>query len=190
MASNLFVLSGPSGSGKSTVAAKLLKRAGNLKLSISATTRKPRPGEINGLHYFFLSQEEFQRQIDENAFYEYAEVFDHYYGTPKKAVKDMLGKGHDVLLEIDVQGAMQIKKAEPEAVLIFIMPPSPKELKQRLTARNSESAQQLALRLKQAKEEISESIHYDYIVINDDLERCVTLVYDIYAGYEQLHHVQ
>ncbi len=185
MASTLFVLSGPSGSGKSTVTAKLLERAQNLKLSISATTRPPRAGEADGIHYFFLPREDFLRQIEENAFYEYAQVFDHYYGTPKKAVADMRKAGYDVLLEIDVQGAMQVKAAEPDAVLIFIMPPSLDELEKRLVARRTDSARQLALRLAQAKAEMNESLHYDYVVINQDLETCVARVCEIYAMHAQ-----
>jgi guanylate kinase len=185
MASTLFVISGPSGCGKSTVAAKLLKRAENLKLSISATTRSPRAGEKDGQHYFFLEQGAFLKMIKENAFYEYAKVYDHYYGTPKEAVQKMRAAGSDVLLEIDVQGAMQIKAAEPDAVLIFIMPPSLDELENRLVSRHTDSAGQLALRIKKAKAEIDQSVHYDYVVINDDLETCVARVYEIYAKYAQ-----
>jgi guanylate kinase len=181
----LFLISGPSGCGKSTVAAELLARAENLKLSISATTRTPRKGEKDGTHYFFLEEDIFLRMIKENAFYEYAKVFDHYYGTPKEAVQKMRDEGCDVLLEIDVQGAMQVKAAEPDAVLIFIMPPSLEELENRLVSRHTDSAAQLALRIKKAKEEIDQSVHYDYIVINDDLGTCVARVFEIYAKYAQ-----
>ena len=181
MKGRMFVISGPSGCGKSTISSMLLKKAQHLKLSVSATTRKPRENEIEGEHYYFLTKDNFEKLISQNAFYEYAKVFENYYGTPVEPVKMMLEQGYDVLLEIDVQGALQIKNIDESAVLIFIMPPSLDVLKQRLISRNSESDEQLSIRLNEAATEIDKAVYYDFIVINDKLEECFDKVYEIYT---------
>lgn len=178
MKGSLFVISGPSGSGKSTIC-KELEKEENIKISISATTRNIRNGEEEGINYYFLSKEEFERKISENAFYEYAKVFNNYYGTLKDKVDEMLKDGYNVILEIDVQGAMQIREQNKDAVLIFIMPPSEEELIKRLTGRNTESEEQLKLRIETAKEEISYKDKYDYVVINDNLEKAVEEIKEI-----------
>ncbi|WP_290770958.1 guanylate kinase [Anaerofustis sp.] len=178
MKGSLFVISGPSGSGKSTIC-KELEKEENIKISISATTRDIRNGEEEGINYYFLSKEEFERKISENAFYEYAKVFNNYYGTLKDKVDEMLKDGYNVILEIDVQGAMQIREQNKDAVLIFIMPPSEEELIKRLTGRNTESEEQLKLRIETAKEEISYKDKYDYVVINDNLEKAVEEIKEI-----------
>lgn len=178
MKGSLFVISGPSGSGKSTIC-KELEKEENIKISISATTRNIRNGEEEGINYYFLSKEEFERKISENAFYEYAKVFNNYYGTLKDKVDDMLKEGYNVILEIDVQGAMQIREQNKDAVLIFIMPPSEEELIKRLTGRNTESEEQLKIRIETAKEEISYKDKYDYVVINDNLEKAVEEIKEI-----------
>ncbi len=178
MRGNLFVISGPSGSGKSTICS-LLEKEDKIKISISATTRNKRTGEVDGVNYFFLTKEEFEKKIKENAFYEYANVFNNYYGTLKAKVDEMLDEGYHVILEIDVQGAMQIKEQNSEAKLIFIMPPSEEELIKRLTGRNTESEEQLKLRIGTAKKEISYKDKYDYVVINDNLEKAVEEIKEI-----------
>ena len=165
----LIVVSGPSGCGKGTICNELLKRNNNVNISISATTRKPRVGEIDGQSYFFVSEEKFKEMIENNEFIEYAHVHSNFYGTPKKFVLDKLGKGEDVLLEIDVQGALQIKKIYPKGVYIFILPPSMDELKDRITKRGTETESDILKRLKTAYEELNYAKEYDYLVVNDEL---------------------
>ena len=181
MRGNLFVISGPSGSGKSTIC-KILEQDEKIKLSISATTRSIREGEVDGINYFFLTEEEFQQKIDSNDFYEYANVFKHKYGTLKSKVDEMLDDGFNVILEIDVQGAMQIKEQNNKAKLVFIMPPSKEELIKRLTNRNTESEEQLKLRIATAEKEISFKDKYDYTVVNDDLNTAVEEIKKIILG--------
>jgi len=178
MRGNLFVISGPSGSGKSTICKELEKNE-NIKISISATTRPIRKGEEEGINYFFLTIDDFEKKIKENAFYEYARVFNNYYGTLKDKVDEMLDRGFNVILEIDVQGAMQIKEQNDKATLIFIMPPSEEELVDRLTGRNTESDEQLKLRIATAREEILYKHKYDYVVVNDELDRAVKEIENI-----------
>lgn len=173
MSGNLYVISGPSGSGKSTICKELEKKDSKIKISVSATTRPPREGEIDGINYFFLKPEEFDKKIEQKAFYEYANVFKNKYGTLKEKVNEMLEEGFDVILEIDVQGAMQIKEQNNRAILIFIMPPCEEELINRLTNRNTESDEQLNLRINIAKEEIALKDKYNYIVINDKLDKAI-----------------
>ncbi|WP_281672988.1 guanylate kinase [Pseudoramibacter alactolyticus] len=168
---SLIVMSGPSGVGKGTVCRAAMAQNSNLKLSVSATTRAPRSGEKDGVNYFFLDQTTFEERISEDAFLEYARVHDHYYGTPKAYVEQLLNQGTDVILEIDVQGALQIKESLGYGVYIFIAPPSLEELKQRLIGRQSESPEQVVLRLANALKELSLADQYDYIVTNDDLEK-------------------
>lgn len=164
-------MSGPSGVGKGTVCRTAMAQNPNLRLSISATTRAPRPGEKEGVNYFFLDQTTFEQRISEGAFLEYAHVHAHYYGTPKAYVEQLLDQGKDVILEIDVQGALQIKKTLDEGVYIFIAPPSLETLRQRLIGRRSESPEQVALRLANALKELSLANQYDYIVTNDNLKK-------------------
>lgn len=170
--SNIFVVSGPSGSGKSTVCHMVASRDPLVRISVSATTRSPRDGEEDGREYFFLSEEDFEAKTEGDEFYEYARNFNNSYGTLKSHVDALAADGYDVILEIDVKGAKQVKQKNPKAVLIFIMPPSYDELKLRLTGRESESAEQIAMRLKQAEEEMMESTLYDYVLINDELDEC------------------
>jgi guanylate kinase len=166
----LIVISGPSGAGKGTVCKKLLSFGiPELELSVSATTRKSRNGEVEGISYFFKSKEEFKEMIDNNEFIEYAQNYDNFYGTPKSYVQEKLDNGKDVILEIDVQGAMQVKKNNPEGVFVFIMPPSFEELKHRLLSRGTESKEDILKRLHEAYREVCSSRNYDYVVINDDV---------------------
>ena len=169
---NLIVISGPSGAGKDTVVKKLLETNNNIELSVSMTTRAPRKGEKEGVDYFYVSNEEFQKQIDEGNFLEYANVFGtNYYGTPKDKVLNNIKKGKDVILVIDIQGAIKVKEAMPESIFIFIMPPSMKELKKRLIERDTESSEKILERFKTAYKEINEATKYNYVVINDQVEK-------------------
>ena len=169
----LTVVSGFSGSGKGTIMKALLKKYDNYALSISATTRSPREGERNGREYFFKTKEEFQRLIEEDQLIEYAQYVENYYGTPREYVERCLDEGKDVILEIEVQGARKIKEKIPEAVLIFVTPPSAKELRARLVGRGTESMKVIESRLNRANEEAVVMPDYDYLLVNDDLEQCV-----------------
>jgi len=169
----VFVISGPSGAGKGTLTEKLLKRVPSLTRSVSATTRKPRPGEVNGVDYFFETEDEFKAHIRNDDFLEWAVVHGNHYGTLKSAVKRELEAGKDVVMVIDVQGAASIKKKMPEAVLIFIEPPSIEELVERLRLRNTETRAELERRIKNAETEMMLAKTYDYVVINDSVERAV-----------------
>ena len=175
----IIVVSGFSGVGKGTIMKELIKRYDNYALSISATTRDPRPGEENGREYFFVSNKEFEKLINENGLIEHAGYVNHYYGTPRKYVEDKLAEGIDVILEIEIQGALQIKKQYNDAVLLFVMPPSAETLKTRLCGRGTETEEVIKGRLERAKEESLGIENYDYIVINDDLDKCVEQVNDI-----------
>lgn len=168
----LIVISGFSGVGKGTVVKKLIEKY-HYSLSVSATTRAPRPGEIDGKDYYFKSVEEFRNLIDYNGFIEWAQYVENYYGTPRKYVEDELQQGHNVILEIEVQGAMHIKEQYPDAVLIFLTAPDAASLKERLVGRGTEEAKVIAKRLKRAYEETDDMQYYDYLVVNDDLEACV-----------------
>jgi guanylate kinase len=181
----LFVISGPSGVGKGTICRKLVSRAasgGGPSLSVSMTTRKPRPREKDGVSYRFVMEDEFRAMIARGGFLEYAEVFGAFYGTPKDAVMKTLEEGRDVLLEIDVQGALQVKRNYPGSVLIFILPPSLDEQRRRIEGRGSESAEQIARRMDEAAREIGRIGDYDYAVTNDDVGRAVSDVRKIMAG--------
>ncbi|QZY57129.1 guanylate kinase [Crassaminicella profunda] len=169
----LLVISGPSGTGKGTVCKELLKSEKDIKLSVSATTREPRNGEVNGINYYFLDKDTFERQISEDEFLEYAKVYDNYYGTPKKYVIDEINEGNDVLLEIDIQGALQVKEKYPKGIFIFILPPSMNELKKRIVGRGTESEESISKRFGSALDEINYVKEYDYFVINDTVEKAV-----------------
>ena len=171
----LIVISGFSGAGKGTVVKGLVEKYG-YSLSVSATTRQPRPGEVDGREYYFKSVADFKNLIDYNGFIEWAQYVDNYYGTPRKFVEDELDAGRDVILEIEVQGAMNVKSQYPDAILIFITTPDRNTLEERLRGRGSEDDQTIAKRLKRAAEE-SESIDsYEYIVVNDDINTCIDMV--------------
>lgn len=171
----LIVISGFSGAGKGTVVRQLMNDDG-CRLSISATTRAPRTGEEEGREYFFLTKEEFQKRIAEGRFLEWAEFSGNFYGTPKDYVLEQMSAGRDVILEIEAQGALQVKKQYPEAGLIFLTAPSMTVLRKRLEGRGTEDPQQVAARLNQARKEIEQMHCYDYIVVNDQLEDCVDKV--------------
>ena len=172
----LFVLSGPSGAGKGTICKRLLEETNKLDLSVSMTTRKPRIGETEGVSYFFTEKEVFQEHIKKGNLLEYAEVYGNYYGTPKTPVLDKLSRGIDVILEIDMQGALKVKESYPDGVFIFILPPSMTELRKRLTGRGTETAEAIELRLGEALKELSYIDKYDYCVVNGVLEEAVARV--------------
>lgn len=171
----IVVVSGFSGAGKGTLMKELVKRYPNYALSISATTREPREGEKEGREYFFKTVEEFEQMISEDALIEYARYVENYYGTPRGYVEEKLSEGKDVILEIEIQGALKIKEKFPDALLLFVMTPDAKTLKERLTHRGTESPEKIASRLSRAVEEAEGVEQYDYVVVNDDLEACVEL---------------
>ncbi|MCI8590840.1 MAG: guanylate kinase [Lachnospiraceae bacterium] len=175
----LAIVSGFSGAGKGTLMHELLSRYEGYSLSVSATTRKPREGEMDGRDYFFIGREEFERMISEHAFIEYARYVDNYYGTPKKYVEDQLAAGKDVILEIEVQGAMIVKQQYPDAITVFVTPPNAAELKRRLEGRKTEAADVIAGRLKRAGEESELMAMYDYLLVNDDLQESTKKLHDI-----------
>lgn len=166
----LIVISGPSGAGKGTICKALLEKHKDLYISVSATTRSPRNGEVDGVNYYFLTREQFNTKVSENGFLEYAEVYGNFYGTPKANVEQMLEEGKDVILEIDIQGALQVKENFSEGVFIFILPPSMEELKQRIIKRGSETKESLMTRFKSAYQEINYISKYNYAVVNDTVE--------------------
>lgn len=175
----LMVLSGFSGAGKGTLVKKLLETYDNYALSVSMTTRQPREGERDGIEYFFSSKEAFEQKIEEGGLIEYAQYCGNYYGTPKAYVEEQLANGKDVILEIEIQGALQIKEKFPEALLLFATPPSIEELEKRLRGRGTETEEVIRKRLLRAGEEAEGMDAYDYLVINDDLERCVEEIHSI-----------
>ena len=182
----LVVVSGFSGAGKGTIVSELLRRHGDkLSLSVSATTRAPREGERDGVDYFFVTPERFREMIERDEFVEYAQFVNHSYGTPKAYVTEQLSAGKNVILEIEMQGALQIRKKYPDTVLIFVSTPSAGILKERLTGRGTESAEVVADRLSQANQDATYMPQYDYLVINDDLDTAVEAVYRVISAVQR-----
>lgn len=175
----LVVVSGFSGAGKGTLMKRLMEKYDNYALSVSATTRAPRPGEEHGREYFFHTKKEFEELILEDALIEYAQYVDNYYGTPKAYVEKQLNMGKDVILEIEIQGALKVKKKMPNTLLLFVTPPSAEELKRRLVNRGTESMEVIESRLSRASEEAEGMLEYDYILINDVIEECVDNMHSI-----------
>lgn len=175
----LFILSGPSGVGKGTVRKALFEQDTHLRYSISMTTRNMRPGEQDGVDYFYKSKEEFERLIGQNKLLEYASYVDNYYGTPRDYVEETLEAGHDVFLEIEVQGALQVKENFPQGVFIFLIPPSLEELKNRIVGRGTETPDLVKNRLNAARDEIEMMDAYDYVVVNDQLDHAVSKIQSI-----------
>ena len=174
----LLIISAPSGAGKTTICRKLLARRKDLRYSVSCTTRAPRSGEKNGRHYFFLSREDFKRKIARSELLEWAMVHDEYYGTPRRYVEDALKHGYDVIMAIDVQGAMSVRRKHPSAVLVFVLPPSLETLKARLAQRR-EAQESAAKRLANSRGELAALKNYDYVVVNEDLEKAVAQISSI-----------
>ena len=175
----LIILSGFSGVGKGTVVRRLLSDYDNYALSISATTRKPREGEEDGVSYFFKSKEEFEQMIKEDSFIEHARYVENYYGTPKAYVQEQLDAGKDVILEIEIQGALKVKEKYPDALMLFLVPPDAQTLKERLVGRGTETADVIHDRLERAAQEAQEMGSYEYIIVNDDLDTCVNQVHEL-----------
>lgn len=178
----IIVVSGFSGAGKGTLMKKLTEVYDTYALSVSMTTRAPRPGEQEGRDYFYVSREEFERRIGQDGFVEHAEYCGNYYGTPRDYVESQLEAGRDVILEIEIQGALEIKKKFPTALLLFVMPPSAAELKRRLTGRGTETEEVIERRLRRAVEEAQGIEQYEYIIINDDLDTCVKEMHSLIQG--------
>jgi len=174
----LFIISGPSGTGKGTICKRLIDET-DVEISVSMTTRHPREGEVDGKSYYFTSKEEFQQAIENDGFLEWAEVYGNYYGTPKAKVEEKLAAGIDVLLEIDIQGALNVKEAYPNGIFIFILPPSMAELRKRITGRGTDSEESINLRLSQTLKEVSYIDKYDYCVVNGELDEAVARVKSI-----------
>lgn len=174
-----FIICGPSGVGKGTVVSRLLAQDPTLYFSVSATTRPPRPGEEDGIHYHFLSQEQFQHWIREDAFLEYAEFVGNYYGTPQKYVDEAMAAGRDVILDIEIQGADQVHRKRPDAVRIYVAPPSWEELERRLIGRGTEDMERVRRRLERGKQEFAAAREFDYFVINDTVDRAVEEIHAI-----------
>ena len=178
----LVVVSGPSGVGKGTIMRPFMERNQNVKYSVSATTRAPREGEIDGVNYHFVTKEQFENLIENDEMLEYARYSRNYYGTPRSYVEEKLSEGKNVILEIEIQGAMKIKEKIPEAVLIFVTPPSVDELRRRLEGRGTETQEVIESRLSRAAEEAEGMEDYDYLLVNDDLEECVNELHRIISS--------
>ena len=175
----LVVVSGFSGAGKGTLMKELLKRYDNYALSISATTRAPREGETDGKEYFFVTKEQFEKMRDERKLVEYAQYVNNYYGTPKEYVEQKMAEGKDVILEIEIQGALKVKEKYPDALMLFLVPPDAQTLKERLVGRGTETADVIHDRLERAAQEAQEMGSYEYIIVNDDLDTCVKQVHEL-----------
>lgn len=178
---SLIVVSGPSGTGKSTIVNSVLDACKELAFSVSATTRERRDGETEGVDYYYVTKDQFQQMIDNNELLEHAEYVGNYYGTPRKPIVEKTSRGISVLLDIEVQGAEQVKAQYPDAVTMFVVPPSWEELERRLVSRGTDSAEKIQARLKQAKSEIAKIDNYDYIIVNDVLEKAIEDVISIIA---------
>ena len=178
----LVVVSGFSGAGKGTVMKALLEKYDNYALSVSATTRSPRPGEENGREYFFLTESQFEDMIRNDELIEHARYVDHYYGTPRKYVEDKMAVGKDVILEIEIQGALKVKEKFPDTLLMFVTPPNARELKSRLVGRGTETMEVIESRMNRACEEAEGMSAYDYLVVNDELDDCVEEMHSIIQG--------
>lgn len=185
MNKKLYVLSGSSGVGKGTVLKGFLNKNPNFMLSISCTTRNPRDGEVDGVNYFFLSQDDFKKCIDENKFLEWTTFAGNFYGTKKKYIKQCLEEGKDIILEIDTVGALNVKKQMPEAVLIFIAPPSFEELEQRLRGRHTEDEETIQKRLHEVRKELARGEKFDYKIVNDDLDITISTLENVIRGEMQ-----
>ena len=172
----LLVISGPSGTGKGTICRALMAKNPQIKYSVSATTRLPREGEVDGVHYYFLTKEKFEDMLKRNGFLEHAAVYDNYYGTPKAKVMESLEKGEDIILEIDIQGALQLKEVFPGGIYVFIVPPSLEELRERIEGRGTDSKDVIEKRLNCAGQELGYVDKYDYVVINDNIEKAVDIM--------------
>ncbi|GAA0734678.1 guanylate kinase [Clostridium oceanicum] len=177
----LIVISGPSGAGKGTICKELIKQE-ELWVSVSATTRSPRKGEEDGVNYYFLNKEDFKQKIKEDDFLEYAEVYGNYYGTPKSKVLEKVHNGNNVILEIDIQGALKVKEKYPEGIFVFVLPPSMEELKKRIINRGSETEESFMTRFKSAYREINYVSKYNYAVVNDTVEDAVTKIRNIISA--------
>ncbi len=187
----LIVVSGFSGAGKGTLMKKLLETYDNYALSVSATTRAPRQGETHGKEYFFKSVEEFEKMIAQDELIEYAKYVDNYYGTPESYVTSQLEAGRDVILEIEIQGALKVKEKYPDALLLFVTPPSAEELKARLIGRGTESMEVIEARMKRAIEEAQYMDSYDYLIVNDDIDTCMEEMHQvIQAEHKKVNHCQ
>ena len=179
----MLIMSSPSGAGKTTISRMLLERDGDIRMSVSCTTRPPRPGEVDGKDYHFISQAQFDRMVESEEFLEWAVVFGHSYGTPKAQVKAGIKEGEDYLFDIDWQGTQQLyQKLERDVVRVFLLPPSIDELRRRLTGRGTDSTEVIAARMERARSEISHWDGYDYVVVNDDIEACFAKVQQILAA--------
>lgn len=178
----LYIVSAPSGAGKTSMLKQLTGRMPELNISISHTTREARPGEEHGVNYFFTSKDEFKKAVEANEFYEYAEVFGNFYGTSRKAVESMLDEGKDVILEIDWQGARKVREQIPDAVSIFILPPSKAELAARLNDRQTDSAEVVERRMSEARDEMVHYDEYDYVIINDDFDQAVNELQAVFVA--------
>ncbi len=186
----LVVISAPSGAGKTSLVNALLANAPHARFSTSYTTRDPRPGEQDGKDYYFVSHEDFARMVDEGEFLEYATVFDHAYGTSRRQVKALMEQGHDVLLEIDWQGANQVRKSMPDCLSIFILPPSVDELENRLRGRSTDTEQVVRRRLRDARKDMSHWIEFDYAVVNESFGEATQALQDILAGDGEHYRIQ
>lgn len=185
MAGSLFILSAPSGAGKTSLVSKLTENDQHIQVSVSSTTRPQRPGEEDGINYHFLSIDEFESKVTQQDFLEHAQVFDNYYGTSKSSVEKQLAEGKDVILEIDWQGAQQVRKLLPEAISIFILPPSLKALEQRLKNRATDSEEVIARRMKDAVSEMQHYSEFDYLVINNHFDIALEALHTIFLANRQ-----